>query len=103
MTEQRDWDDMQMASLFSTPAGEAALNAMERMLGVGITLEPAQEASIKTGKYHPICPIEMAIGKGRRDAYYLVKNAVARGKHIMQLRAEAAMKEEGDEPGSAPA
>lgn len=80
----RSEDDLKVAELFLNPAGRDVLRIFEEMLCVRHTLEPSQERAIKTGEYHPIDPVEMAIRKGRRDAFYLIENAIIRGRAAME-------------------
>ena len=89
LSKDPDYVDIQLASFFSLPAGVEALRILEDKLGVKQTVEPAQEVFLRTGVYHPIDPTEMAIRKGRRDAYYLIMNAIERGGSVLQKRARA--------------
>lgn len=88
MNQDPDYRDIQIASLFSLPAGTKTLEVLKDMLGVEQTIEPAEEHFILTGNYSPVDPIGMAIRKGRRDAYYLIKNAITRGDNAVRKVAD---------------
>jgi hypothetical protein len=75
---------MKVAQLFESDLGYQVLGIFEEWLGVRHTLEPSQERYIRTGEYAPIDPVEMAIRKGRRDAFYLIENAVLRGRALIK-------------------
>lgn len=74
--------------MFNSPFGKKVLGHLHDLLEVDHTLEPGQ----LDGK--PICPITMAVRKGRRDAYYLILNQIELGNAI---RMEMLKGEQGDD------
>lgn len=91
---------MQVASMFNMPVGQQVLRILKEMFGVEHTLEPAEEVFLRTGVYNPIDPFLAAKRSGRRDAYYLIKNSIARGNAQLKLRAAELLETEDQDAGT---